>query len=188
MNSLSKATLTVVATMLLGSLPTAAQERARVSPHETVTQTYGDNHVKIVYGRPYSKNPKTGEVRKIWDGLVSYDKVWRTGADEATLLTTEQPLDIQGTILPAGTYSLYTLPTSQGGQLIVNKETGQWGTKYDESKDLARIDLKKTATDKPYDQFTILLEKNDKSKDPTAGYLAMRWENTEYYVEIASKK
>ena len=119
---------------------------------------------------------------------MPYDKVWRTGADEATLLVTNQALDIQGTTVPAGAYSLYTLPTPDGGKLILNKEVGQWGTEYDQSKDFARIDLKKTGTDHPYDQFTVVLEKNDKSKDPTAGYIALRWEGTEYYVEIAAAK
>ncbi len=181
-------TLTIAAASLLGAIPAMAQSHPRTSPHETVSMKYGDGRVTVIYGRPYSKDPKSGEVRKIWGGLVPFGEVWRTGADEATLLVTDQPLDIQGTTIPAGAYSLYTLPTPDGGKLIVNKQVGQWGTDYSEDKDLARIDLKKTATDKPYDQFTVVLEKNDKSKDPTAGYIALRWENTEYYVEIAAGK
>ena len=62
--------------------------------------------------------------------------------------------------MPAGTYSLYLWPEETGSaKLIVNKQTGQWGTKYDESQDLARIDLKKETLEKPVDQFTIALEK-----------------------------
>lgn len=188
MNRLQKITLIIAAATLLGSLPAMAQAHPRTSPHETVSMQYGDGRLMIVYGRPYSKDPKGTEIRKIWGGLVPYGAVWRTGADEATLLLTEQALDVQGTTIPAGAYTLYTLPTPEGGKLIFNKQIGQWGTEYSESKDFARIDLKKTATDKPYDQFTVVLEKNDKSKDPTAGYIALRWENTEYYVEIAVKK
>lgn len=89
---------------------------------------------------------------------------------------------------PGGCVSLYTLPTPEGGKLIINKQFGQWGTQYDESKDLTRIDLKIPKTDQPYGEFTVVLEKNDKSQDPTAGYIARRWENTECYVEIAAKK
>ena len=185
-----KSTLTILAAAtLVSATPMLAQQpHARVSPHETVGMKYGDNRLTIIYGRPYSKDPKSAEVRKIWGGVVPYGEVWRTGADEATLLVTTQPLDIQGTTIPAGAYSIYTLPTAEGGKLIINKAVGQWGTDYDQSKDLARIDLKMTKTDHPYDQFTIVLEKNDKSSDPTAGYIALRWENTEYYVEIASAK
>ena len=188
MNRLQKITLAITAASLLGSLPAMAQTHERTSPHETTSKQYGEGRVMIVYGRPFSKDPKGTEARKIWGSLVPYDKVWRTGADEATLLVVSKPLDIQGTVIPAGAYSLYLLPTPEGGKLIVNKEVGQWGTEYDQSKDFARIDLKKTGTDHPYDQFTIILEKNDKSSDPTAGYIAMRWEGTEYYVETAAAK
>ena len=189
MNRLQRITLTITATAaLLGSVAAQAQTHPRTSPHETTSMEYGSGRLTIVYGRPFSKDPKGAEVRKIWGSLVPYDKVWRTGADEATLLVTNQALDIQGTTVPAGAYSLYTLPTPDGGKLILNKEVGQWGTEYDQSKDFARIDLKKTGTDHPYDQFTVVLEKNDKSKDPTAGYIALRWEGTEYYVEIAAAK
>ena len=188
MNRIQQITLTILAATLLSPCCASAQETQRISPHETTSKQYGNGRLVIVYGRPSSKDPKGTEVRKIWGGLVPYGKVWRTGADEATLLVTNQALDIQGTTVPAGAYSLYTLPTPEGGKLILNKQAGQWGTEYDESKDFARIDLKKTGTDKPYDEFTVVLEKNDKSKDPTAGYIALRWENTEYYVEIAAKK
>src|SRR3954469_24785945 len=118
---------------LVVALPVIAQEKKRVSPHETVTADIDGATVTIVYGRPYSKDPKSGATRKIWGELVPFGKVWRTGADEATLLTTTQALDIGGTSVPAGTYSLYTLPDASGAKLIVNKQTGQWGTKYDEA-------------------------------------------------------
>ena len=161
-----------------------AQDKPRVSPHETVTADIDGNTVTIVYGRPYTKDPKTGAARKIWGELVPFGKVWRTGADEATLLTTKQPLDIGGTTVPAGSYSLYTLPEASGAKLIVNKQTGQWGTKYDEKQDLARIEMKKESVDKAVDQFTIAIDKNPAG----GGTLKLTWENTQYSVALKAKK
>ncbi|MFL6589563.1 MAG: DUF2911 domain-containing protein [Chthoniobacterales bacterium] len=177
--------LLVLSVSLLAALPALGQDKQRVSPHETVTADIDGATVTIVYGRPYSKDPKSGATRKIWGGVVPFGKVWRTGADEATLMTTTQPLDIGGTNVPAGTYSLYTQPEENGGaKLIVNKQTGQWGTKYDEKQDLARIEMKKDAADKPVDQFTIAIEKNSAG----GGTLKLSWENTQYSVAIKSKK
>jgi hypothetical protein len=168
---------------LLGVMPLLAQERQRVSPHETVTATVADTEMSIVFGRPYTKDPKTGEPRKIWGGLVPYGKVWRMGADEATLFTTKKDVKIGGTPVPAGTYSLYFLPEESGsGKLIVNKQTGQWGTKYDESQDLARIDMKKEKLEKPVDQFTIEIDKT-----VADGVLKAMWEDTQYSTTIAAK-
>src|SRR2546423_14355731 len=162
-----------------------AQEKPRVSPHETVTADIDGNTVTIVYGRPYTKDPKSGAPRKIWGELVPFGKVWRTGADEATLLTTKQPLDIGGTSVPAGTYSLYTQPEANGSaKLIINKQTGQWGTKFDEKPDLARIEMTKMAFDKPVDQFTMSIEKNPAG----GGTLKLTWENTQYSVSLKAKK
>jgi hypothetical protein len=135
--------------------------------------------VTIVYGRPYSKDPKSGEKRKIWGTLVPYDKVWRMGADEATILTTDKDITIGGTAIAAGSYSLYLWPTEAGAKLIVNKQTGQWGTKYDEKQDLVRIDLKKQAADKPADQFTIVVDNSG---------LKLMWEDVQYSAQITAKK
>jgi hypothetical protein len=169
---------------LVVALPALAQERKRVSPHETVNATVDGSEVTIVYGRPYTKDPKSGAARKVWGELVPFGKVWRAGADEATLLTTKQSFDIGGTTVPAGTYSLFMLPEENGGKLIINKQTGQWGTKYDETQDLARIEMKKEAADKPVDQFTIAIEKNPAG----GGTLKMTWENAQYSVALKGKK
>ena len=94
MKTFGLAAALVVAATLVGASPAMAQaqkkQRQRLSPHETITAVVDGSDVKLVYGRPYTKKPGTDEVRKIWGGLVPYDKVWRTGADEATLLTTTQ--------------------------------------------------------------------------------------------------
>ena len=188
MNRLQKVTLTILATTLLGSLPAMAQQK-RVSPHETLSAHLPGGAVMLVYGRPYAKNPKGDDVRKIWGGVVPFGEVWRTGADEATLFITEQPLEIGGTTVPAGAYSLYTLPMADGSaKLIINKQVGQWGTQYEESKDLARVDLKKSATDKMVDQFTMAIDRNGDAKTATGGTIKMMWENTEYSVPFTIKK
>jgi hypothetical protein len=182
-NRLSRIFVTLVALALATStLP--AQEKPRVSPHETVTATVDGNEMIIVYGRPYSKDPKSGEIRKIWGTLVPFGKVWRMGADEATLLTTKKQLDLGGKTIPAGTYSLFFWPEENGnGKLIVNKQTGQWGTKYDESQDLARIEMTKGTLPKAADQFAITIDKAG-----SGGELKMMWENTSYSVPFSVSK
>jgi hypothetical protein len=170
--------LLFVLTAVAVTSPLLAQEKPRVSPHETVNATVGGAKITIVYGRPYSKDPKSGEKRKIWGGLVPYGKVWRMGADEATLFTTDKDITIGGTAVAAGTYSLYLWPEEGGAKLIVNKQTGQWGTKYDEKQDLVRIDLKKQAADKPVDQFTVAVDN---------GVLKLTWEDRQYSAPIAAK-
>src|SRR3989440_12817701 len=158
MKSFRSTPFVLTALALTTSLLFAQDKKPRVSPHETVNATVGGAKITIVYGRPYTKDPKTGEKRKIWGALVPYGKVWRLGADEATLLTTDKDITIGGTSIAAGTYSLYLWPEESGAKLIVNKQTGQWGTKYDEKQDLVRIDLKKEAGPKPVDQFTIVVD------------------------------
>src|SRR6516165_7606623 len=105
MNSKIKTTF-IIAAIVVMALPAMAQ-RKRVSPHETVSATVDGAKVSITYGRPYSKDPKSGEIRKIWGTLIPEGKVWRTGADEATLLVTDAPLQIGDVTVPAGTNSLY---------------------------------------------------------------------------------
>jgi hypothetical protein len=183
----------IVAGTLVSSTSAMAQEakkkaRQRLSPHETITATVDGDELKIVYGRPYTKHPQTGEVRKIWGGLVPYGKVWRTGADEATLLTTEKPIEIGGYSLPAGTYSLFTVPAEDGAKLIINKKTGQFGVPYKEDEEkaneLARIDLKKTELDKEVTQFTMAIE----PREGGGGELKLMWEKAQYSVPFTVKK
>ncbi len=187
MHRFSKTTLTIVAATLLGALPAMAQQK-RVSPHETTSTQIGEGRVTLVYGRPYSKNPKGDDLRKIWGGVVPFGEVWRTGADEATLFVTEQALDFGGTTVPAGAYTLYTLPMADGSaKLIFSKAVGQWGTNYSEGKDLARVDLKKSATDKQVDQFTMGFDRNGDGKTATGGALKMMWENVQYSAPFTVK-
>src|SRR3954454_8452772 len=103
MNTIRSAILVVIAAIVLGASPVLAQQK-RVSPHETISAVVDGNRVTVVYGRPYTKDPKTGEPRKIWGGLVPFGAVWRTGADEATLFITQQDLQMGDTTVPAGAY------------------------------------------------------------------------------------
>jgi hypothetical protein len=174
----------IVAVTLAAAWPAVAQQR-RASPHETVSAQIEGNRVTIVYGRPYTKDPRSGESRKIWGGLVPFGKVWRTGADEATLLITQKPLVFGETTVPAGAYTLYTLPEEGGGaKLIINKQLGQWGTVYDEKQDLARVDLKKEELSAPADQFTIAISRNSSG----GGLIKLSWENASYSVPFTVAK
>jgi hypothetical protein len=179
--------------MFLFSAAPAMAQMKRISPHETISGVVDGNRVTIVYGRPYTKDPKTGEPRKIWGGLVPFGKVWRTGADEATLLITQQEIKIGDADVPAGAYTLWTLPNEDGtAKLIINKQIGQWGQDYkdmkkvyDEANDLARVDLKKEPLDKTADQFTMSV-----GKDATAGggVIKLMWEDTQYSVPFTVVK
>jgi hypothetical protein len=172
------------AVLSAGPAPLVAQE-ARVSPHETVSTVIGGNRITIVYGRPYTKDPKTGAPRKIWGGLVPYGKVWRTGADEATLFITQQPIVLGGAAVPAGAYSVFTAPQTDGSAaLILNRQIGQWGEEYDPAQDFARIALTKGELDAPVDQFTIALGKAPGG----GGIVRLRWETTEYAVPFSVAK
>jgi Protein of unknown function (DUF2911) len=197
MNRLTSS-LVIVATTLLMSSPLMAQ-RARLSSHDTTSGVIGGDRIMIIYGRPHTVKPGTTEVRKIWGGLVPWGKIWRTGADEATLLVVQEPIAFGSTTIPTGCYSLWTLPNEDGtGQLIINKQIGQWGEdpadptnekankSYDPANDVARIDLKKSDLDKTVDQFTMAV-----AKDPDVqggGLIELKWENTQYAAAFTVAK
>ena len=179
--------LVAVAVVLAAGLPAMAQQK-RLSPHETISSVISGDRVMLVYGRPYTKSPHTGEIRKIWGGLVPYGQVWRTGADEATLLIVQKPIVLGGATIPAGCYSVWTLPNEDGtAKLIINKQIGQWGEDlrtpenvYDDANDVARVDLKKSDLDDSVDQFTMSIEKDPDVKG--GGLIKLKWEKTQYAV------
>ena len=149
----------------------------RPSPPGTTECTINGKKVTIDYSRPSLKGRKLGKE------LAPYGKVWRTGANEATTLTTAIDLDIGGTKVPAGTYTLYTLPSEGTWKLIINKQTGQWGTEYHEDQDLARVDMKKQEIVVPVEQFTIALDQD--SND--SADLILEWEKTRVFVTIQAR-
>ena len=149
----------------------------RPSPPGTADCTINGKKVTIDYSRPSLKG------RKLGTDLAPYGKVWRTGANEATTLTTAIALDIAGVKVPAGTYTLCTLPSEGTWKLIINKQTGQWGTEYHQEQDLARVDMKKQEIAVPVEQFTISLDQD--SND--SADLTLEWEKTRVFVVIRAQ-
>ena len=150
----------------------AGGQKPPLSPPATAEATIGGKKISTKYSTPSMRG------RKIMGGLVPFDKVWRTGANEATTLITEADLMIGNLHIPKGTYTLYTLPGEKEWKLIVNKQTGQSGTVYNEDQDLGRVPLQVKQVTAPVERFVIALDAtNDKG-----GVLKMTWENTEVSV------
>src|SRR5262249_18694787 len=152
--SLASLFFLVALTLTWAQQPSAQEKSQRPSPPGTADCTINGKKVTINYSRPSMKG------RKIIGGLVPYGQVWRTGANEATTLTSAVDLNIGGAKVPAGTYTLYTLPSEGTWKLIINKQTGQWGTEYNQGQDLARVDMTKTAIAVPVEKFTISLDQS----------------------------
>lgn len=145
----------------------------RVSPHVT---TEGD-HASVTYGRPSKKG------RDIFGALVPYDRIWRTGADEATLLSLDQEAYIGGETIPPGDYSLFTVPSEQEWTIILNKEIGQWGLDYDESKDVVRVACNAKQTEGLYEMLTM-----DFGYMPKGEVLTIAWDHTLVEMPIYYEK
>jgi len=159
------ATATIVG-FTLAAVAVARAERA--SPHETVNATVGGKKITITYGRPFKKG------RDIFGALVPYGQVWRTGADEATTLTTDGDITIGDLKVPKGTYALFTVPGPKDWQLIVNKNAKQWGAfKYDAKDDLGKTTMKVSAAPAPVEQLTISVEPAGKGAT-----LKIAWDKT----------
>src|SRR5687767_13297261 len=138
----------------------------------------GPAKIAIQYGQPHLR----GRSAIGMPGVVPWDTVWRTGANMATQLSTEVDLTIGNAFIPRGVYSLFTLPTRTGWKLVVSKDVLQWGTAYDPSKDLARIDLRQRALAEPVESLTFWLIPNPVSPPSTTfphGVLKFAWGNTE---------
>src|SRR5450432_4164011 len=132
--------LSLVLSLVFGTV-SAEEKRAsphdRVSPHDKIQAVLAGKKVTIEYGRPYKKG------RTIFGALVPYEQVWRTGADEATTLTTEGDLMIGALRVPKGSYALFTVPGPNAWTLVVSKNAQQWGAfKYDAKEDLGRVPMK----------------------------------------------
>ena len=142
----------------------------RLSPTDTTSLETPVGSVEVTYARPYARQ------RKVFGEVVKYGRVWRTGANEATLLRTDTDLVFAGEQrLPAGEYSLFTLPEPESLILIVNAQTGQWGTQYDEAQDVLRVamDFESGGAVDHVEQFTLALEPSD-----VGGQLVLAWERT----------
>jgi len=171
----------LLAMFSLNLLAQQAQDKSkRPSPPGTASVTLNGKTITIDYSRPKIRDPKTGKPRVIMGKLVPYGQVWRTGANEATSLKTDADIVIGDTKVPAGSYTLYSVPGENQWKLIINKQTGQWGTEYNQDMDLARVDMTVGKTSKKVDQFTISFNK----KNNSAADLVMEWENTRATVPV----
>jgi hypothetical protein len=146
------------------------------SPAATANVTVAGGTIDIKYNTPKMRG------RKIMGELVPYDKVWRTGANPATTVITSVPLKFGDVLVPAGTHTLYTLPSAGTWQLILNKQTGQWGTVYQQSMDLGRTPMKAKPMTAPQEVMSISFE-NTTSKSTE---LHVRWETTDEYVTVTA--
>jgi hypothetical protein len=169
-----KISILFLSVFFLAGTAVAQEAKKPLSPPAKAEATINGKKVTIAYSAPSKRS------RAIMGELVPYGKVWRTGANAATTLTTEGDLMIGTVHVPAGTYTLFTIPGEKEWTLIVNKQTGQWGTNYDESKDLGRTKMAVKALATPAETFAISI--------PSAGQnqntLTFKWENTEATARV----
>jgi len=153
------------------AVPLVGQGRV-LSPPMSASVTIGGKKLQVDYGAPSMRG------RKVMGGLVPYGVVWCAGANDATTLMTEADLDIAGLKVPKGSYSLWTVPGKTDWTLIINKQTGQWHTEYDESRDLGRVKINVKPVGSPVERFRIELAQSG----PNKGTLSLIWENTEAWA------
>ncbi|MCU0634693.1 MAG: DUF2911 domain-containing protein [Gemmatimonadaceae bacterium] len=135
--------------------------------------------VRIEYGQPHARG------RTILGGVVPMDSVWRLGANAATSLTSDVDLVLGGTSVPKGAYTLFAKPTASGWRLIVNRKTGEWGTQYDASADLAAIPATARTLADARESFTLTLV--PESATSLAGKLVFAWGTFEVSVPYEAK-
>lgn len=135
--------------------------------------TPGATRISIDYGQPSLRGRSLAQ-------LAPADRVWRFGANPSTTFETGVDLMIGNVHVPAGKYSLYALPTAAGWKLIINKQTGQWGTVYDDKQDLARIDLIKRTLQSPVETFTVWLIPSSPQSGKASGELRFAWGTEQY--------
>ena len=182
------ALLSVVA--LAGSAQAQATLQAAPSTRATVVvaltpprgaQGMTPGRIAINYGQPHLRGRKLHTA-----GLVPLDTVWRLGANEATELSTDVDLVIGGLQVPKGKYTLFALPSAAGWKLIINKNTGQWGTNYLAEHDLGRVDLRKRALASPIEAFSMWLVPAAQPGVPR-GELRFAWGDVELSTDWALK-
>jgi hypothetical protein len=144
------------------------------SPRDSAELTLSGKRISVNYGSPSMRG------RKIMGSVVPYDEVWRTGANAATVFTIQANLIIGNVKLPKGSYTLYSLPSTKQWKLIINKQTGQWGTVYNQKLDIARIQLKKKTLANKVERFVIALERTSDN----SGLMKFSWEKTQLSINF----
>jgi hypothetical protein len=145
----------------------------QLSPRDTLRTSIAGANFTVTYSRPTKRG------RVVFGGIVPWGEVWRTGANEATHFHTDKDLVIEGVAVPAGTYTLWTIPRPDGWTLIINKQTGQWGTIYDSAQDLARVEMHVEPLEATADQFMISVEPME-----AGAVLRLKWDDREAWVPI----
>jgi hypothetical protein len=169
----------VVLVVLPATLSCAQQDKTqRPSSPASASCKFDDGKViNTGYSSPRMKG------RKIFGGVVPYDQVWRAGGNQATTFVTDTDLSVAGKEIPAGRYTLFTLPAADKWTLIISKKTSGPGTPYPEGEDLLRVEMKVSLTESPVENFTIAYQK----KNATCS-LSLSWERTQATVDLAEKK
>jgi hypothetical protein len=147
-----------------------------LSEPATASATVAGGTIDIRYNTPHMRG------RKIMGGLVPFGQVWRTGANPATTLISSVPLRFGDLLVRAGTHTIYSLPSADTWQLIINNQTGQWGLTYDQSRDLGRVPMKAKPMSTPQEIMSISFEHTT----PKSTELHIRWETTDRYVTITA--
>lgn len=181
--------LFAITTFAFAQMNMSQDKSKRLSPPASAECKFSDGKtIKVDYSSPRINDPKTHQPRKIFGAasekaLVPYGEVWRTGANEATTFVTGANVTVGGKDVPAGSYTIFTIPKADAWTLIISKKTGEWGTNYPgEGEDLARVPMSVSKTAGLVENFTIAF-------DQAGGKctLRMEWENTRASVDIAKK-
>lgn len=153
----------------------AGRTAGALSGRDTARATIGGASILVDYGTPYRRG------RNIWGALVPYGQVWRTGANMATHFTTSRDLVLGSgadtLALPAGSYTLFSIPQAGGGTLIISRQTGQSGTAYNQARDLGRVPMHARPLAAPVERFTIRV-----GEDAGAGAIRLQWDASEMVV------
>jgi len=175
----------VAAGLLLGSAvaqmpgsqnkPGSQSSQTMPSPPATATVTFAGGTIDIHYNTPHLRGRHVGGPE-----IVPYGQVWRIGANAATTMITSVPLKFGDLLVPAGTHTLYTLPNENGWKLIINNQTGHWGTEYHQEQDLGRVPMHSKKLSSPQEIMSISFE----NTKPDSTEMHVRWENADEYVTI----
>jgi Protein of unknown function (DUF2911) len=178
--ALIAASLFAVATLAPAQMGMGQDKSKRPSPPASAECKFSDGKtIKVDYSSPRAKGRKIfGEASD--KALVPYGEIWRTGANEATKFVTDANVTVGGKSLPAGSYTIFTIPKPDKWTLIINKKTAEWGIPYKyEADELGRVDMQVSKTPAPVENFTIAFD--------SAGSkctMSLEWENTRASVEI----
>ena len=164
----------------IGARFAAAEQKAgaaQLSVRDTARGSIGSATITIDYGRPLARG------RTLLGSVINYDRIWRTGANAATQFTTTAPISIAGLAVPAGTYTLWTVPHTTGVDLIVNRQSGQWGTEYSSAQDLGTVKLTTAEVATPVEKFTISVVAEGAGR----GALVLEWGTFRWRAPITAR-